>query len=402
MPGVRQPTPTRHKYLVIAADLEHAIRIRKLRPGFNIPSERELADNYGTTRQTVRAAIDRLSSAGLVLRDHLGTYVLAGRSSGSGDPADPFASSASWPGPSEHFPGLLLKSDVLHCTGLLTGSGRSRTSARAKDDGAVGHAPYLYRHWAYAHDGRIVQSSISSFHHRLVSQAPPLAKAVAQVSADVTDTAAADKVSRTRPPGVDPDLGELLGWLSLRFPDAQRTDQVRALPNAGRQAVEGEPNDLDPAAHVHVERTFEDADGLVLLRTVFHVFDDQARLTFQPGAAASTAAAEPAVEPPAQIGGAHLSDRDRAWLEAWLLPRSPDRALADRARIILACARSSPRRAAAELNISDDRVRAWLGRYAAGGIDALRQPVRTPRSISINRAAASPEVERARRLGGTD
>jgi hypothetical protein len=374
MPGIRQPTPTRHKYLVIAADLEHAIRERKLGPGHNIPSERELAERYATTRQTVRAAIDRLHTAGLVLRDHLGTYVLAAGGARPGSDVD------SWPGPSEHFPGLLLQSDVLHCTGLLTGSTRARTSTRAKDDRAVGHAPYLYRHWAYAHDGSIVQSSVSSFHHRLVSQAPPLAKAVAQVSADAEKTAAKAQ-PRTRPPGVDPDLGELLGWLSLRFPDAQRTDQVRALPHATPHPIQGESQDLDPAAHVHVERTFEDADGLVLLRTVFRVFDDEARLTFQPGAAAPASAAEPGVEPPAQSSVLHISDRDRAWLEAWLLPGSPERTLAGRARIVLGCAKSSPHQVAADLHISDDRVRAWLGRYAAGGIDALRQPVRIPRSV---------------------
>lgn len=361
MPGVRQPTPTRHKYRVIAADLEHAIRGRKLRPGHNIPSERELAANYGTTRQTVRAAIDRLHAAGLVVRDHLGTYVLAEGAARPGGGVDP------WPGPSsEHFPGLLLRTDVLHCTGLLTGCART-----------VGHAPYLYRHWAYAHDGRIVQSSVSSFHHRLVSEAPPLAKAVAQVSADADDAR-----PRSRPPGVDPDLGELIGWLSLRFPDAQRTDQVRALPQATPHSTECEPegDELDPAAHVHVERTFEDTDGLVLLRTVFRVFDDQARLTFQPGTATNTA--EPAAEPDVQSSVLlHIKDRDRAWLEAWLLPGSPERALADRARIILACARSSPQEVAAELKVSDDRVRAWLGRYSAGGIEALRQPVRVPRSV---------------------
>lgn len=371
MPGFRQPTPTRHKYLVIASDLEQDIRARKLRPGHNIPPERELAEHYGTTRQTVRAAIDRLHTAGLVVRDHLGTYVLAG------DRARPGGEPDARPGPAENFPGLLLRSDVLHCTGLLTGSPRTRTSPRAKEDRAVGHEPYLYRHWAYAHDGRIVQSSISSFHHRLVSQAPPLAKAVAQVSAD-----AGGAQARTRPAGVDPDLGELLGWLSLRFPDAQRTDQVRALPHAAPHTSQYEPQDLNPPAHVHVERTFEDADGSVLLRTVFHVFDDQARLTFQPGGTAATTTADAAVvETLVQSGTLQISERDRAWLEAWLLPGSPERALADRARIILACARSSPHQVAAELRISHDRVRAWLGRYSAGGIEALRQPVRTSRAV---------------------
>ena len=365
MPGVRHPAPSRHKYLAIAANLERAIRSQRIKPGHNIPSERKLSEHHGTARQTVRAAIDQLHAAGLVVRDCLGTYVLSeapGRDSGRG---------GSPRGPAESFPGLLLQTDLLHCTGLLTGSAHARTDTRI-DDGAAGHAPFLYRHWAYAHDGRIVQSSISSFHHRLVSQAPPLAKAVELVRGD-------DAGPQTRPPGVDPDLGELLGWLNLRFPDAQRTDHVRALPHAASHAVEYEPRELNPAAHVHIERIFKDTDGLVLLRTFFHVFDDQAQLTSQPPTAAPGSTPEPAAQSPANSTALRISDRDRAWLEAWLLPDSPDRGLASRARIILTCAEASVQQAAARLDVSDGLVRAWLGRYSAGGIDALRQPIRAGR-----------------------
>jgi hypothetical protein len=376
MPGVRQSAPSRHKYLAIAADLEGAIRSREVKPGHNIPSERELSEQYGTTRQTVRSAIDQLNAAGLVVRDRLGTYVL------SGDTRRDGVQGGAPPGLSGNFPGLLLQTDVLHCTGLLTGSAHARTDAPT-DDRAAGHAPYLYRHWAYAHDGRIVQSSISSFHHRLVSQAPPLAKAVEQVRGD-------GAAPPTRPPGVDPELGELLGWLSLRFPDAQRTDHVRALPRAASHADEYEPEELDPAAHVHIERIFKDANGHVLLRTIFHVFDDQARLTFQPDAPTPGKAAIPAARSPASNAALRIGERDRAWLEAWLLPGSPDRALAGRARIILTCAGASVQQTAARLNVSADLVRSWLGRYSAGGIEALRQPVRTARP---RKAAKAPKAK---------
>ncbi|HEX4788810.1 MAG TPA: GntR family transcriptional regulator [Actinospica sp.] len=371
MPGVRHPAPSRHKYLAIAADLERAIRSRRLKPGHNIPSERELSEHYGATRQTVRAALDRLHAAELVLRDRLGTYVLCEGSGEDGGHAD------SPPGPAEGFPGLLLQTEVLHCTGLLTGSAHALADTRAGDDddadrAADGHAPFLYRHWAHAHDGRIVQSSISSFHHRLVNQAPPLAKAVKEVRASGAGT-------QTRARGIDPDLGELLGWLSLRFPDAQRTDQVRALPHTAPHAVECGPGELHPTAHVHIVRTFRDANGPVLLRTVFHVFDDRALLTFQPGIAALDSTPGPAAQPPASSKPLRINERDRAWLEAWLLPGAADRGLATRARIILTCAEASVQQAAARLNLSDDVVRAWLGRYAAGGVDALRQPVRAAR-----------------------
>lgn len=368
MPGARRPAPSRHRYIAISTDLERTIRAREIERGHNLPSERQLAEHYGTTRQTIRAAIDRLHAAGLVARDVLGTYV----SSESSVPAGAVGARGAPRAPSEHFPGLLLHTEVLHCTGVLTDA-KSDIEGQ-NDDADDGHTPFLYRHWAFAHDGRIVQSSISSFHHQFVSKAPPLAKAVRQAR----EEAAAARTAG--PPGVEPDLGKLLGWLAGEFPDAQRVDHVRALshPASHPLRIPYEPQDPSLATHVHVERTFRGADGLVLLRTVFHIFDDQAQLTYRPENPAAYSPNTPESATPAMTGATavQISDRDRAWLEAWLLPGSPDRALANRARIILNCTAGSAQQAAARSDVSVALVHAWLGRYSAGGIDALRQPIR--------------------------
>ncbi len=60
----RQP-PSR----AIAEDLRHQIESGELAPGAQLPSERELATQYGTARNTAREAIRLLSDAGLVIAE---------------------------------------------------------------------------------------------------------------------------------------------------------------------------------------------------------------------------------------------------------------------------------------------------------------------------------------------
>jgi GntR family transcriptional regulator, transcriptional repressor for pyruvate dehydrogenase complex len=52
----------------VAADLEQRILKRTLKPGDPLPSETELASQFGVNRSTVREAVRRLESAGLVGR----------------------------------------------------------------------------------------------------------------------------------------------------------------------------------------------------------------------------------------------------------------------------------------------------------------------------------------------
>jgi GntR family transcriptional regulator len=54
----------------IAADLRQAIESGELTAGTRLPSERELAAQYGTARNTAREAMRLLSEAGLVIAEH--------------------------------------------------------------------------------------------------------------------------------------------------------------------------------------------------------------------------------------------------------------------------------------------------------------------------------------------
>jgi GntR family transcriptional regulator len=55
---------------VIADDLRNKIESGDLAPGDKLPSERELAGQYGTARNTAREAVRLLAEAGLVIAEH--------------------------------------------------------------------------------------------------------------------------------------------------------------------------------------------------------------------------------------------------------------------------------------------------------------------------------------------
>jgi GntR family transcriptional regulator len=64
-------------YSRIQRDIAGSIASGEYQPGARIPSETALAKRFGVTRMTVRQAVDRLISEGLVTRRHgSGTYVL--------------------------------------------------------------------------------------------------------------------------------------------------------------------------------------------------------------------------------------------------------------------------------------------------------------------------------------
>jgi GntR family transcriptional regulator len=66
----------RPAYQRIAEELRAAITAGSMRPGDRIPSERELAQRYGTTHMTVRQAVGLLKEEGLVItRQGLGSFV---------------------------------------------------------------------------------------------------------------------------------------------------------------------------------------------------------------------------------------------------------------------------------------------------------------------------------------
>ena len=60
----------------VAADIERDIRAGTLRPGSRLPTEDELATQYGVARNTVRRAVEDLRERGLLETFHgRGTYV---------------------------------------------------------------------------------------------------------------------------------------------------------------------------------------------------------------------------------------------------------------------------------------------------------------------------------------
>jgi GntR family transcriptional regulator len=66
----QQPEGQRHPSRRIAEALRRAIEAGELAPGARLPSERDLARQYGTARNTAREAIRLLSDAGLVTAEH--------------------------------------------------------------------------------------------------------------------------------------------------------------------------------------------------------------------------------------------------------------------------------------------------------------------------------------------
>ena len=87
----------RRLYLQVAEQLSNFIGEGTLKPGQRLPSERDLASQFGVSRPTVREAMIALEIAGLVeIRSGSGVYVLAGASS-----SKPTGQAEEVPGPLE-------------------------------------------------------------------------------------------------------------------------------------------------------------------------------------------------------------------------------------------------------------------------------------------------------------
>lgn len=71
-----RPISRRRLYQQIADEIEHAILSGVLAPGTRLPSEHELAEQYGVSRNVVREALKRLKEHGLILiRTGSGAFV---------------------------------------------------------------------------------------------------------------------------------------------------------------------------------------------------------------------------------------------------------------------------------------------------------------------------------------
>lgn len=72
--------PIKPAYLVIAESIRQQVRNEQLKPGDRLPTERELVDEFGVARMTVRHALDTLQLEGLIERRRGragGTFVYA-------------------------------------------------------------------------------------------------------------------------------------------------------------------------------------------------------------------------------------------------------------------------------------------------------------------------------------
>jgi len=73
-------------YAQIAQNIENAIKIGKLRPGERLPPERELAEQLGTARGTIKKAYEELGRKGLIeAAQGRGSFVSAGSVPSAGD-----------------------------------------------------------------------------------------------------------------------------------------------------------------------------------------------------------------------------------------------------------------------------------------------------------------------------
>ena len=74
--GMRSPMRALAAYLQIEEELADRIDSGELEPGMRLPSERELSEQVGVSRMTVRQALGRLEQRGLILREQgRGTFV---------------------------------------------------------------------------------------------------------------------------------------------------------------------------------------------------------------------------------------------------------------------------------------------------------------------------------------
>jgi GntR family transcriptional regulator len=70
------PPPEQLRYVAVADHLAARIAAGELRPGARLPSERDLAAEYGVAYLTVRRAAEVLRDRGLIVTVHgRGTYV---------------------------------------------------------------------------------------------------------------------------------------------------------------------------------------------------------------------------------------------------------------------------------------------------------------------------------------
>ncbi|WP_157597101.1 GntR family transcriptional regulator [Streptacidiphilus rugosus] len=320
MPTVLAGTELR-AFEKVARDIESGIRAGGVPPGHNLPSQRDLAEHHGVTRQTVREALELLTERGLVRGDKLGTYALGER---GGAPASEDAYENVFPQP------LVEIDEASVPTAWLRRAPLVRAEAEALGV-APGRTGLVYEQTLLGPEGRVAQWTRSSFAPELLDRVPQLFRLQAALQS-----------------GPEPRIGAVL------------TSLLEWARRAGIDLSAGpaEPGDPQPNPTGTTWRELRDQHGRVCVRTAYRLHA-AARRRAHPGGC-----------------GPALDARERAWLEAWALLDTVDGALALRSRIVLACQSATVAEVARDVGQSEAIVTAWRGRFAAGGPQALRADVR--------------------------
>ncbi|MFC9331395.1 GntR family transcriptional regulator [Kitasatospora sp. NPDC057015] len=342
-------TSGKNRYQVIARHLRADIRSGRIPAGARLPAERALAADWNVNRQTVRAALRVLREDGLVESHPTGTYASTGVTAPPSPPELPF-------------PGSMVASHEDVVTVF-----RTHFATPAGDVAAVLGIPPdepALAHQQRVHDveGHLLQDSRSHFAPELIAELPELERAAGT--------------------GQQSDLTGLYGWMLGAGLRLTRYDRINVAPDHG------------DVPHLAVRRVVHDHIGRPLAVTDFRVVAAHAELEYRTSPL-DVLQGDPRSVPPVRAADAlaplRLTGQERAALLAWLQPGARTEALAQRARIVLACddaaAGGVPVAASAvarRLHSSKAAVEEWHGRFLENRVEGLlpRRGRGRPRSVT--------------------
>ncbi|MET8297705.1 GntR family transcriptional regulator [Streptomyces sp. NPDC005180] len=220
------------KYQRIAAALRDELDRAARTAGGRLPSERTLAARYEVNRQTVRAALQELRAAGLVVTGRRGTRAAAPPAPARPRPAGPAAVPRPpyGSGPAGSVSARLALVTVPPSLAALLGMGG-------------GERTLVHHHRLYAADGRTLQHAVTYLCPRTVARTPELAAYLERPAASREE-----------------ELGPLHRWLeqaAARGRTAETITMTRTSHPAG----------ASPACGLSVRRTVRDASGRLVAVT---------------------------------------------------------------------------------------------------------------------------------------
>lgn len=166
-------------YRRIASRLLGELRDGTVPPGERLPGERQLAEYFGVSRETVRQALEVLRRDGLVATDRRGSHATL--------PGQPVETPASL-----SFP-VGARSADRGSTGRATVAWEAPPPGHAESLGLAPARPTLvHRYWSVSADGREVRTAVSSFSAVALAEVEELAR-----YRDRADGTAAAELCRT-------------------------------------------------------------------------------------------------------------------------------------------------------------------------------------------------------------